>query len=51
MERVTITVKNQNPTLIVTEFQVIMQKMEKMELEFQIVEKIARMKPMFEKIR
>ena len=43
--------KNQNPILIVTEFQVIMQKMEKMELELQKVEKIARMKTMFEKIR
>jgi len=45
------TVKNQNPTLTVTECQIIMQKMEQMELELQIVGKISRVKTMFEKIR
>ena len=45
------TVKNQNRTLTVTECQIIMQKMEQMELELQIVGKISRVKTMFEKIR
>ena len=45
------TVKNQTHTLTVTECQIIMQKMEQMELELQIVGKISRVKTMFEKIR